>query len=85
MFFSFIYRKNFKLIFKGILEESKDNIFFDFLLPMLFMVAPILLLFPDKIMQGNSLVDFLMHYIGLLYGIIISFIFLKLKFRYSLH
>lgn len=75
----FLYRKNFKPIFKGIFEESKDNIIFYFLvilIPVFFMVAP-LLLFPVKIVQGNSMVDFFMHYIGLIYGIIISFIFFR--------
>jgi membrane associated rhomboid family serine protease len=85
LFFSFLYRKNFKPILKGVFKESKDNVIFYFLtilLPVFFMIAP-LLLFPVKIVQGNSLVDFFMHYIGLLYGIIISFIFLKLKFYHS--
>lgn len=76
--FCFRYRKNFKLVFKGISEESKDNVIFYFLLvllPVLFMVAP-LLLFPTEIIQEDSMmVDFLMHFIGLLYGIVVSFIF----------
>lgn len=82
IFIGFLNRKNFKPMFNGILEESKNNIIFYFLLiliPLFFMVAP-LLLFPVKIVQGNSLVDFFMHYIGLIYGLIISFIFLKWRF-----
>lgn len=78
----FFNRKNFKPIFKGVLAESRENILFYFLMilvPILFMVMP-LLLFPVKIVQGNSLVDFFIHYIGLIYGLIISFIFLKWKF-----
>ena len=78
---AFLNRKHFKLMLKGVLEESKDNIIFYFLMiliPLFFMIAP-LLLFPVKLVQGNSLVDFFMHYIGLIYGLIISFIFLKWK------
>jgi len=81
--FCFLYRKNFKPLVKGIFEESKDNVVFYFLsvlLPVFFMVAP-LLLFPTKIIQENSMVDFFMHYIGLLYGIIVSFLFFR--FIYS--
>lgn len=77
--FCFLYRKNFEPLIKGIFEESKDNMLFYFLsilLPMFFMVAP-LLLFPRKIIQENSMVDFFMHYIGLLYGIIVSFLFFR--------
>ncbi len=61
LIFSFFYRKNFKQILKGIIKESKENIIFNFLLiliPVFFMIAPVLL-FPVKIVQGNSLVDFL--------------------------
>jgi len=82
LFFTFHYRKNFRLILKGVFKASKDNVIFYFLtilLPVFFMVVP-LLLFPVKIVQGNNLVDFFMHYISLLYGIVISFVFLKLKF-----
>lgn len=82
LFVVFLYRKNFKPILKGIFEESKDNVIFYFLtilMPIFFMVLP-LLLFPVKIVQGNSMVDFFMHYIGLIYGLIISFIFFKFKF-----
>ena len=85
LFSSFLYRKNFKLILRGILDESKDNVIFYFLttlLPAFFMLAP-LLLFPSKIIQGDSLVDFFMHYISLFYGISISFVFLKWKLHHS--
>jgi len=85
LFFGYLYRKNFKPLLKGIFEESKDNLIFYFLrilLPIFFMVAP-LLLFPVKIVQGNSMVDFFMHYIGLIYGIILSFLFFKFKFSHS--
>lgn len=84
--FIFMYKKHIKSILKGIFEESKmGNILFYFLmilLPVFFMVAP-LLLFPVKIVQGNSLVDFFMHYIGLIYGIILSFIFFKMNLYHS--
>lgn len=85
IFFGYLYRKNFNPLLKGIFEESKDNVIFYFLtilLPIFFMVAP-LLLFPVKIVQGNSMVDFFMHYIGLIYGIILSFLFFKFKFSHS--
>jgi len=81
LFFAYLYRHNFKPIIKGIFEESKENVIFYFLvilIPFFFMVLP-LLLFPVKIVQGNSLIDFFMHYIGLIYGIIISFIFFKIR------
>jgi len=82
LFFIFIYRKNIKLILKSIAEESKGNILFYFILffiPLFFILAPTIL-FPTNVIQGNSLVDFFMHYIGLVYGILISFIFFKVKF-----
>jgi len=75
-------RKNLKLLLKGIVSASSGNVFFHcltILMPTLFMIAP-LLLFPFKIVQDNSIVDFFMHYIGLIYGMSISFIFLKWKF-----
>lgn len=82
VFFLFIYRKNFKLILKSIAEESRGNILFYFLLffiPLFFILAPTIL-FPTNVIQGNSLVDFFMHYIGLVYGILVSFLFFKIKF-----
>src|SRR3989344_3944732 len=82
LFFIFIYRKNIKLILKSIAEESKGNILFYFILffiPLFFILAPTIL-FPTNVIQGNSLVDFFMHYIGLVYGLLISFIFFKVKF-----
>ena len=85
LFFVYLYRKNFKPLLKEIFEESKNNVIFCFLtilLPLFFMVAP-LLLFPVKIVQGNSMVDFFMHYIGLIYGIILSFLFFKFKFSHG--
>jgi len=81
VFFSFLYRKNFKLIFKGVIKELKDNVIFyslTILSPILFMVAP-LLLFPVRIIQEDSLVNFFTHCIGLLYGVIVSFTFLKFR------
>ena len=50
------------------------------ILPILFIVTP-MFLFPVKIIQDNSLIDFFMHFIGLIYGVIISFAFFKFKFN----
>jgi len=42
------------------------------------MVLPIVL-FPVNPIRANGMVDFFMHYIGFVYGVIISFIFFKIK------
>lgn len=82
---SFFYRNSFKTILKGIREESKANVVFGFLLvfiPLFFMAAPILL-FPLKTIQNGSQVGIFVHYLGLIYGVTLSFIFFKIKLFYT--
>jgi hypothetical protein len=83
LFYCYLYRKDFKLLIKNIYQESKSNIIFYFLtifLPIFFMIAP-LILFPPKFVKGNITIDIFTHYIGLFYGIIISYVFLKTKYK----
>lgn len=81
--YSYRYRSNFKPLLKGILAEAENNIFFYFLtasMPLFFMVSP-LLLFPVNIIQNGGGIDVVMHYLGLIYGIFLSFIYFENKLK----
>jgi len=83
LFYCYFYRKDFKVFVKNIYEESKNNIIFCFLtifFLIFFMTAP-LILFPLKFVKGNTVIDIFIHYIGLFYGIIISYVFFKSKIK----
>lgn len=79
--FFFVHKKNLKLILNSMLKEVKRNIityFFLILVPLFFLMMPIVL-FPRNILQGNTLIDFFMHYTGLILGLIIGYLFLFYK------
>lgn len=86
--FLFTLITNFKFIFLEISKETKDNLILAFILitlPLLFIVTP-KIIFPsfENMFNGGSFTDFLMHYIGIAYGVIIAgsyFIFINKKWR----
>jgi hypothetical protein len=77
---------NFKEIFIEISKESKKGLVSTFILiitPLLFFVTP-LIIFPNfnNMFRDKRLTDFFMHYIGIVYGIIVTssyFIFMYNK------
>lgn len=76
--FIFMYKSNWKLIIQRMMKEAKGNFITYFLLiivPLFFLMMPIVL-FPRNILVGNSLIDFFMHYAGLILGLIIGYLFL---------
>ena len=79
---------NFKAIFFEISKGSVNNILKTFLLivAILFFIVTPIIIFPtiDKMFSGGAFVDFFMHYIGIVYGILISsnyFIFINKKWK----
>jgi membrane associated rhomboid family serine protease len=71
------YRRNLKEYAKGVLEENRNNIILSYLLmllPGLFLITPSIL-FPAVLQQEGSGTDVLIHYYGLIYGLIVSFAF----------
>ncbi len=81
---------NLRKIFIEITKESQKNLLFTFILiltPILFFATP-KIIFPtfDAMFNNGVFTDFLMHYIGIAYGIIIYssyFIFINKKWRNS--
>lgn len=75
----FLYSKNTKDIFNGIISENNTIIYFLLILLPLFFIIGISGLFPIIPVRENGFVDILTHYLGLYYGLIVSFIFFKIK------
>lgn len=79
----FKYGPKFRDMAIAMLNEGKKNLlnyFFLFFAPILFLVAPFLL-FPLKLIEKNNLIDFFMHYIGLIYGMLVCFVLIKFYIR----
>ncbi|MBI2129186.1 rhomboid family intramembrane serine protease [Candidatus Woesearchaeota archaeon] len=82
LLFVFLWRKNFNILYFIIQKESKRNmliLFLSLFIPLFFMVAPFLL-FPtiNNVASNGTLVNFFMHYFGLIYGVIIGWLFVMI-------
>jgi membrane associated rhomboid family serine protease len=74
-------KKQIKNIIKNLIAEyrvSKFNYYLTMFLPLLFIFVPFQL-FPSQLKTGGAVVDIFVHYVGLLYGILISYYILKWK------
>lgn len=71
----YLYKSNFQEVIRGMSEYHNKNQIIYFLSVfsiILFLCIPFLI-FPLQIAQENSLVDFFIHYFGLLWGLITSY------------
>lgn len=69
------YSKNTMDIFNGIINENNTIIYFLLIfLPLSFIIG-LAGLFPIILVQENGFVDFATHYLGVYYGLVMSFIF----------
>jgi len=78
LFCSIIYRSNFKKILYNLKEENKQsfvNSFLTLIVLMGFLIAPSAL-FPLQIASSGGLIDIIVHYGGLTFGIMFSYYYL---------
>lgn len=79
-FFLYQYKNELKVIYYEISKATQQNWLYAFslILALLFFISLPRILFPLNVMAEKSMIDFFMHYIGIIYGLIFSFIYLNL-------
>jgi len=77
--FTYLYRKDLRYALKGINEALRKNLILYYILitmPIFFIGTP-LILFPITLQQGGSGVDVIVHYIGAIFGCLLSYMFFR--------
>lgn len=79
LFLLYLYRAEIKFVGYEVAKASQQNLVYTFslILALLMFIAGSTVLFPIKLMDGNGMIDFFMHYMGIIFGLTFSFIYLN--------
>lgn len=83
MFCLYKYFENLKILAISLCEENKNNMFYFILLTfsLLFFFAAPRILFPTNSANEKGTVDLFVHYMGIIWGLSISYLYLNWKYK----
>ncbi|MDD4878294.1 MAG: rhomboid family intramembrane serine protease [Candidatus Nanoarchaeia archaeon] len=83
LFYLYKYLANIKIITRVLGEETHTNSAYSFILIFLFLLffAAPYVLFPIKVSDNRGTVDLVVHYMGIIWGLSISYLYLNWKYK----